>query len=99
MCSSDLSDERVDESYAESVERLDRMQAELLTPLAGDVSEIPSKISPHFNRNMTEAEFKSKVEIAKEEILRISNAYQNKKMFIIKLFCSLFMYRLLCSFI
>jgi len=71
----DGSDERVDESYAESVERLDRMQAELLTPLAGDVSEIPSKISPHFNRNMTEAEFKSKVEIAKEEI-RAGEAFQ-----------------------
>jgi len=71
----DGSDERVDESYAESVERLDRMQAELLTPLAGDVSEIPSKITPHFNRNMTEAEFKSKVEIAKEEI-RAGEAFQ-----------------------
>ena len=71
----DGSDERVDESYAESVVRLDRMQAELLTPLAGDVSEIPSKISPHFNRNMTEAEFKSKVEIAKEEI-RAGEAFQ-----------------------
>jgi anthranilate synthase component 1 len=52
----DGSDERIDESYADAVSRLDRMQAELLTPLAGDVSEIPSKRAPQFDRNMDESE-------------------------------------------
>ena len=71
----DGSDERVDESYADSVARLDRMQADLLQPLAGDVSAIPEKSQPQFSRNMTEAEFKAKVEIAKEEI-RAGEAFQ-----------------------
>jgi anthranilate synthase component 1 len=71
----DGSDERIDESYADAVSRLDRMQAELLTPLAGDVSEIPSKRAPQFDRNMDESEFIAKVEIAKEEI-RAGEAFQ-----------------------
>jgi len=71
----DGSDERIDESYADAVSRLDRMQAELLVPLAGDVSQIPAKKSPQFDRNMTEEEFKSKIEIAKEEI-RAGEAFQ-----------------------
>ena len=71
----DGSDERVDESYADSVARLNRMQADLLQPLAGDVSAIPEKSQPQFSRNMTEAEFKAKVEIAKEEI-RAGEAFQ-----------------------
>jgi len=71
----DGSDERVDESYADAISRLDRMQAELLAPLAGDVTAIPSKKAPEFSRNMTAGEFMSKVEIAKEEI-RAGEAFQ-----------------------
>jgi anthranilate synthase component 1 len=71
----DGSDERIDESYADAVSRLDRMQAELLTPLAGDVSKIPAKSTPQFDRNMSADEFMSKVEIAKEEI-RAGEAFQ-----------------------
>jgi anthranilate synthase component 1 len=71
----DGSSERVDDSYLDAVSRLDRMQSQLLKPIAGDVSELPSREKPHFERNMSEAEFKSKVEIAKEEI-RAGEAFQ-----------------------
>lgn len=71
----DGSDERIDESYADAIARLDRMQEELLAPLAGDVSPIPAKQTPQFQRNVSADEFKAKVEIAKEEI-RAGEAFQ-----------------------
>ena len=71
----DGSSERVDDSYRDSVSRLDRMQKELLGPIAGDVSPLPSFDKPIFDRNMSEQDFKSKVEIAKEEI-RAGEAFQ-----------------------
>jgi len=71
----DGSSERVDDSYLDAVARLDRMQQELLGPIAGDVSPLPSFDKPIFNRNMSEQDFKSKVEIAKEEI-RAGEAFQ-----------------------
>jgi anthranilate synthase component 1 len=71
----DGSGERVDDSYLDAVSRLDRMQQELLGPIAGDVSALPSFAKPLFDRNMSEQDFKSKVEIAKEEI-RAGEAFQ-----------------------
>lgn len=71
----DGSDQRIDESYHDAVARLDRMQNELLTPLAGDVAQIPARTKPEFERNMTAEEFKAKIEIAKEEI-RSGEAFQ-----------------------
>ena len=71
----DGSSERVDDSYLDAVSRLDRMQKELLGPIAGDVSPLPSFDKPLFDRNMSEQDFKSKVEIAKEEI-RAGEAFQ-----------------------
>ena len=71
----DGSDERIDESYADAVSRLDRMQRELLAPLLGDVSEIPEKNVPTFSRNINTDQFIEKVEIAKEEI-RAGEAFQ-----------------------
>ena len=71
----DGSDERIDESYHDALTRLDRMQNELLTAIPGDVSALPSKSKPTFERNMTEVEYKAKVEIAKEEI-RAGEAFQ-----------------------
>lgn len=71
----DGSDERIDESYADAISRLDRMQSELRAPLPGDVSPIPEKKSPTFSRNMSADEFMAKVEIAKEEI-RAGEAFQ-----------------------
>jgi anthranilate synthase component 1 len=71
----DGSSERVDDSYRDALARLDRMQQELLGPIAGDVSPLPSFDKPLFYRNMSEQDFKSKVEIAKEEI-RAGEAFQ-----------------------
>ncbi|CAN2196382.1 TrpE Anthranilate/para-aminobenzoate synthases component I [Candidatus Nanopelagicaceae bacterium] len=71
----DGSDERVDEAYAESQERLDRMYQDLQGALPGDVSEIPEFAKPTFERNISEDEFRAKVEIAKEEI-RAGEAFQ-----------------------
>jgi anthranilate synthase component 1 len=71
----DGSSERVDDSYHDALTRLDRMQKELLSPIAGDVSALPSFDKPIFDRNMSEQDFKSKVEIAKEEI-RAGEAFQ-----------------------
>lgn len=71
----DGSDNRVDEAYAESQERLDRMYQDLQSALPGDVSEIPEFSKPEFDRNITAEEFRAKVEIAKEEI-RAGEAFQ-----------------------
>lgn len=71
----DGSDNRVDEAYAESQERLDRMYQDLQAALPGDVSEIPEFSKPDFDRNITAEEFRAKVEIAKEEI-RAGEAFQ-----------------------
>ena len=71
----DGSGERVDDSYHDAISRLDRMQKELLGAIAGDVSALPSFDKPIFDRNMSEQDFKSKVEIAKEEI-RAGEAFQ-----------------------
>ena len=71
----DGSDNRVDEAYAESQERLDRMYQDLQSALPGDVSEIPEFRKPDFDRNISAEEFRAKVEIAKEEI-RAGEAFQ-----------------------
>lgn len=71
----DGSDNRVDEAYAESQERLDRMYQDLMSSIPGDVSEIPEFAKPDFDRNITAEEFRAKVEIAKEEI-RAGEAFQ-----------------------
>ncbi len=71
----DGSDNRVDEAFAESQERLERMYQDLQSPLAGDVSDIPEFSRPEFDRNITAEEFRAKVEIAKEEI-RAGEAFQ-----------------------
>jgi anthranilate synthase component 1 len=71
----DGSDNRVDEAYAESQARLDRMYLDLQSALAGDVSEIPEFSKPEFDRNITAEEFRAKVEVAKEEI-RAGEAFQ-----------------------
>ena len=71
----DGSNERIDEAYADSQARLDRMERELRAPLVGAISSIPSRERPKFDRNMTETEYLSKVDIAKEEI-RAGEAFQ-----------------------
>jgi anthranilate synthase component 1 len=71
----DGSNERIDESYADAISRLDRMQAELQMQSPAFVSEIPERTTPEFTRNISEADFLSKIEIAKEEI-RAGEAFQ-----------------------
>ncbi len=71
----DGSNERIDESYLDAQSRLDRMQSELMEPITGNVSEIPAPSKPNFEINMKEAEFLSKVDLAKEEI-RAGEAFQ-----------------------
>jgi anthranilate synthase component 1 len=71
----DGSSERVDDSYRDAVARLDRMQSELLTAIPGDVSALPTFEKPTFDRNMSQSDFMSKVDIAKEEI-RSGEAFQ-----------------------
>lgn len=71
----DGSDLRVDEAYAQSQARLDRMVEDLQSSLPGAVSEIPEFSQPEFTRNISAADFREKVEIAKEEI-RAGEAFQ-----------------------
>ena len=71
----DGSNNRVDEAFAESQVRLDRMYQDLQSALPGDVSEIPEFSKPQFDRNISAEEFRAKVEIAKEEI-RAGEAFQ-----------------------
>jgi anthranilate synthase component I len=71
----DGSNERIDEAFIDAQSRLDRMQNELMQPITGNVSEIPSPSKPTFEINMQQAEFLSKVEHAKEEI-RAGEAFQ-----------------------
>jgi anthranilate synthase component 1 len=71
----DGTDNRIDEAYAESVERLDRMYQDLQSALPGDVSKIPDFTKPDFESNISQDEFRAKVEIAKEEI-RAGEAFQ-----------------------
>jgi len=71
----DGTDNRIDEAYAESVERLDRMYQDLQSALPGDVSKIPDFTKPDFESNISQDEFRAKVEFAKEEI-RAGEAFQ-----------------------
>ncbi|CAN2194829.1 TrpE Anthranilate/para-aminobenzoate synthases component I [Candidatus Nanopelagicaceae bacterium] len=71
----DGSNERIDEAFTDAQLRLDRMQNELMQPITGNVSEIPAPSKPAFEINMQEADFLSKVDLAKEEI-RAGEAFQ-----------------------
>lgn len=71
----DGSDERVDEVYELALERLDRMQADLQMPMAGELAYLDDKSAPNFTRNIEETEFLHKVAQVKEEI-RAGEAFQ-----------------------
>ncbi len=64
----DASDERIDQSFESAIARLDRMQSELESSLVGHISELENPVAPVFSANITEAEFKAKILVAKEEI-------------------------------
>jgi anthranilate synthase component I len=65
----DGSNDRVDEAYADAIERLDRMQSKLMSAIAGEIAEIPQSSEPIYERNMSEDDYIAKVMHAKEEIL------------------------------
>lgn len=65
----DGSDERIDESFASCVERLDRMQADLDSSLPGDTTQIPDFTVPDYAGNITPEVFKENILKVKEEIL------------------------------
>ena len=65
----DGSNERIDEAYAAAVGRLDRMQEELAQSLPGHLATIAEKSSPEFTRNTSEADFISRANQAKKEIV------------------------------
>jgi len=65
----DGSNERIDEAFISCNERLDRMQIDLSTSLPVDIAMIDSHASPTFNSNISSEDFKSKILLAKEEIL------------------------------
>jgi anthranilate synthase component 1 len=71
----DGSNERIDEAFFESQERIERMVEDLQASLPGEITEIPSFAQPEFSRNITSEEFCAKVDIAKEEI-RAGEAFQ-----------------------
>jgi anthranilate synthase component 1 len=71
----DGTDERIDEAFADASARLDRMFSDLQAGLAGAVNEIPVSRVADYSRNISPEEFRSKVEIAKEEI-RSGEAFQ-----------------------
>lgn len=65
----DGSNERIDEAFISCNERLDRMQIDLFTSLPVDIAMIDSHASPTYNSNISSEDFKSKILLAKEEIL------------------------------
>jgi len=71
----DGSNERIDEAFAESQMRINRMVEDLQASIPGDICEIPTFTQPEFSRNITAEDFRAKVDIAKEEI-RAGEAFQ-----------------------
>ena len=65
----DGSNERIDEAFISCNERLDRMQIDLFTSLPVDIAMIDSHALPTYNSNISSEDFKSKILLAKEEIL------------------------------
>ncbi|MFI5708027.1 anthranilate synthase component I [Kribbella sp. NPDC051620] len=71
----DDSDERVDESYADAVRRLDAMEHDLAQPTPSYVVRADRKALPEPHRQRSSAEYREAVETAKEEI-RAGEAFQ-----------------------
>jgi anthranilate synthase component I len=70
----DATDERVDWAYADAVDRLDRMTAELAEPAAATVAAF-EPAEPSYRRDRTSDDYRAAVERAKEEI-RAGEAFQ-----------------------
>jgi anthranilate synthase component I len=71
----DGSSERVDQAYENAVKRLDKMQQDLTAVEVAKFDLIPERVTPEFHRQVSDADFQSKVELIKEEI-RSGEAFQ-----------------------
>lgn len=65
----DGSDQRIDESYASCIERLDRMQADLESSVPTLATQIPQFSTPEYEGNISGNQFKENILKVKEEIL------------------------------
>jgi anthranilate synthase component 1 len=64
----DGSNERIDEAYESSINRLNKMENDLFKDLEIELSAIPERVNPEFLRNTTDSDFITKVDKIKEEI-------------------------------
>jgi anthranilate synthase component 1 len=64
----DGSNERVDEAYANSLIRLDKMESDLGKNVETGLTAIPKRVDPQYSRNTTDADYIAKVLRIKEEI-------------------------------
>jgi anthranilate synthase component I len=71
----DDSPARVDESYADAVDRLDRMTADLAQPAPATAATLDPAAVPTYTRRTEEADFRAGVERIKEDI-RAGEAFQ-----------------------
>lgn len=71
----DGSNDRVDQAWEEAVKRLDKMHADLLVPLIGQVDLVGEGKKVEFDRATSSVDFQKNVEVIKEEI-RSGEAFQ-----------------------
>lgn len=71
----DGSVERVDEAYADALLRLDALEEKLKSPQSGGINLPLVREKPSYHRDMSSADYQSKVEILQEEI-RAGEAFQ-----------------------
>ena len=64
----DGSNERIDEAYENTINRLDKMERDLAEKEPPNFLPIPGRLDPIYSRNTTDSEYTSKVELIKEEI-------------------------------
>lgn len=71
----DGSDERVDFAYESALARLETMKVRLATNVPSSIAQLNERPKPEFVRNISDAQFMSKVDSVKEEI-RSGEAFQ-----------------------
>jgi len=71
----DGSDERVDFAYESALARLETMKERLATNVPSSIAQLHERPKPEFVRNISDAQFMSKVDSVKEEI-RSGEAFQ-----------------------
>lgn len=71
----DGSSDRVDAAYLDAQARLDALEIKLKAPARDEISYPLIAIKPHYNRDLSSADYQAKVEILKEEI-RAGEAFQ-----------------------